>query len=112
MTEAKEYEMTNESINYQMTNLFDAGEGTNRDALLEDPENVFETNLENLLIAHTFAYSQKNHINQIFPILKAAMFHLIDQGSNKGKNFEKDIFYFENYIKAKILGQSIVEKEN
>lgn len=112
MTEAKEYEMTNESINYQMTNLFDAGEGENRTALLEDPENIFETNLENLLIAHTFAYSQKNHINQIFPILKAAMFHLIDQGSNKGKNFEKDIFYFENYIKAKILGQSIVEKDN
>ena len=112
MSEAKEYEMTNESINYQMTNLFDAGEGENRTALLEDPENVFETNLENLLIAHTFAYSQKNHINQIFPILKAAMFHLIDQGSNKGRNFEKDIFYFENYIKAKILGQSIVDKEN
>ena len=46
MTEAKEYEMTNESINYQMTNLFDAGEGENRTALLEDPENIFETNAD------------------------------------------------------------------
>lgn len=112
MTETKEYEYSNESLNYKMTNLFDAGEGDSRTALLEDPENVFDTNLENVLIAHTFAYSQKRHIDQIFPILKAAMFHLIEQGSNKGKNFEKDIQYFENYIKSKILGQSIVEKEN
>ena len=112
MTELKEYDATNEALNYQMTNLFSAGEGVNRVTLLEDPENVFDTNLENVLIAHTFAYSQKRHIDQIFPILKAGMFHLIEQGNNKGVNFEKDIAYFENYIKAKILGKSIVEKSN
>ena len=46
-----------------MTNLFSAGDGNGRTALLEDPENVFDTNLENVLIAHTFAYSQKRHID-------------------------------------------------
>lgn len=112
MSELKEYDQTNEILNYQMTNLFSAGDGAGRTALLEDPENVFDTNLENILIAHTFAYSQKKHIDQIFPLLKAAMVHLIEQGNNKGQNFEKDISYFENYIKAKILGKSIVEQEN
>lgn len=112
MSELKEYDQTNEALNYQMTNLFSEGDGNNRNALLEDTENVYDTNLENILIAHTFAYSQKRHIDQIFPILKAAMFHLIEQGNNKGQNFEKDIAYFENYIKAKILGKSIVEKDN
>lgn len=112
MSENKEYDQTNEALNYQMTNLFSAGDGDGRIALLEDETNVFDTNLENILIAHTFAYSQKRHIDQIFPLLKAAMFHLIEQGNNKGVNFEKDISYLENYIKAKILGKSIVEKEN
>ena len=112
MSELKEYDQTNEALNYQMTNLFSAGDGNGRIALLEDPENVYDTNLENILIAHTFAYSQKRHIDQVFPLLKAAMFHLIEQGNNKGQNFEKDISYFENYIKAKILGKSIVEKQN
>ena len=112
MSEIKEYDSTNEALNYQMTNLFSAGEGQNRTALLEDPDNVFDTNLENVLLAHTFAYSQKRHIDQVFPLLKSAMFHLIEQGNNKGQNFEKDISYFENYIKAKILGKSIVEKQN
>lgn len=112
MSEIKEYDQTNEALNYQMTNLFSAGDSELRTSLLEDPENVFDTNLENILIAHTFAYSQKKHIDQVFPLLKAAMFHLIEQGNNKGQNFEKDIAYFENYIKAKILGKSIVEKEN
>jgi hypothetical protein len=46
-----------------MTNLFSASDGERRIALLEDPENVFDTNLENVLIAHTFAYSQKRHID-------------------------------------------------
>jgi hypothetical protein len=46
-----------------MTNLFSAGDGNGRIALLEDPENVYDTNLENILIAHTFAYSQKRHID-------------------------------------------------
>ena len=112
MSELKEYDQTNEALNYQMTNLFSAGDGDGRTDLLEDPENIFDTNIENIVIAHTFAYSQKRHIDQIFPLLKAAMFHLIEQGNNKGQNFEKDISYFENYIKAKILGKSIVEKEN
>lgn len=112
MSELKEYDQTNEALNYQMTNLFSAGDGNQRIALLEDPENIFDTNLENIVIAHTFAYSQKRHIDQIFPLLKAAMFHMIEQGNNKGENFEKDIAYFENYIKAKILGKSIVEKDN
>jgi hypothetical protein len=40
-----------------MTNLFSAGDGKDRNALLEDSENVFDTNLENILIAHTFAYA-------------------------------------------------------
>jgi hypothetical protein len=61
-----------------MTNLFSAGDGNQRIALLEDPENIFDTNLENIVIAHTFAYSQKRHIDQIFPLLKAAMFHMIE----------------------------------
>ena len=112
MSEIKEYDQTNEALNYQMTNLFSAGDGKDRNALLEDSENIFDTNLENIVIAHTFAYAQKRHIDQVFPLLKAAMFHLMEQGNNKGQNFENDISYFENYIKAKILGKSIVEKQN
>ena len=42
---------------------------------------AFEHNMETLLYKHIFAYSVKNNIDSVFPMIKAAMIHIATQGS-------------------------------
>lgn len=94
---------------FKMTNYFDGGETDNRiDKIREFGIENFEHNLETLLLKHQFAYSVKDNIDAVFPLIKASMVHLGIQGSNRNTEFVNDRSYLEDYIKNKILNKSIV----
>lgn len=96
---------------YRMTNMFDGGEDvTKRMQKLESKGvDYFEHNLETLLYKHIFAYSVKNNMDSVFPMIKAAMVHLCTQGAIQNHKFSGDIDYFTNYIRNKIYNQSIID---
>ena len=60
-----------------MTNYFDGGETNDRiDKIRSIGIENLEHNLETLLLKHEFAYSVKDNIDAIFPLIKASMMHL------------------------------------
>jgi hypothetical protein len=64
------------------------GPGNNREqviseVLINNPSlglDFFERNLETLILKHKFAYSQQEHIDKVFPTIKAGMLHLATSG--------------------------------
>lgn len=50
-----------------------------------------------------FAYSVKENIDTVFPMIKAAMVHITSEGAMRNREFTDDIQYLEDYIKNKIL---------
>lgn len=99
---------------FRMTNLFDEGEESvkNRlEAIKRKGIHTFERNLELLLLKHDFAYIQQSNMDKVFPIIKAATIHLAQQGSNQNTTFERDMDYMQDYIKNKILNESIINPD-
>lgn len=97
---------------FKMTNAFDKGEDTTKrlEKLATGIEN-FEHNVETLVYKHMFAYSTKNNMDGVFPMIKAAMVHICTQGAIQNNLFSNDIKYFQNYIRNKIFNQSIVSEK-
>ena len=98
-------------ILYKMTNMFDQGEDTSKrlDKIKSIGKENLEQNLETLLYKHLFAYSVKNNMDGVFPMIKAAMIHISTQGAIQNKSFNSDIHYLQNYIRNKIFNQSIID---
>lgn len=100
---------------WEMTNYFDAGENEAvRLAWFSDANkgiSFFEHNLETLTLKHAFAFSMKENMDKVFPIIKAARMHLFMQGAIMNDNFEKDIKYLSDFIKAKIFNMSLAETD-
>lgn len=102
---------------WQMINMFSATEGTgnNREqviseVLINNPSlglDFFERNLETLILKHKFAYSQQEHIDKVFPTIKAGMLHLATSGIILNTQFAEDMDYLSNFIKNKIFNLSI-----
>ena len=67
----------------------------------------FETNLEMLSLKHEYAYLQKEEINKILPFMKALATHLANQSIILNDNFENDLNYIQNFIKAKIQNKKL-----
>lgn len=67
----------------------------------------FETNLEMLALKHEYAYVQKQEVNKIMPFMKALSIHLANQGIILNDNFENDLAYIKNFIKAKIQNKNL-----
>lgn len=67
---------------FDMGTMFDWGEGSNRKDILQNivarhgSFGILEHNLETLTLKHIFAYAVKENINKVFPIMKAAAYHL------------------------------------
>ena len=102
----------NTALLYKMTNMFDKGEQSPEVRIAKiKQEGIqnFERNLETLLLKHTFAYSVKKNVDSVFPMIKAAMVHITMQGAIRNTKFSNDIQYLEEYIRNKILNQSIVD---
>lgn len=96
---------------YSMTNLFDRGETTkSRLSYLNRDGNIHkvERNLEYLLLKHNFSYIQERNINEVFPMIKAASIHLQYQGAIRNIPFNDDLKYVDEYIRNKVLHQSII----
>ena len=96
---------------YQMTNMFDKGETdpeTRIAKIKQEGIQNFERNLESLLLKHMFAYSVKENVDSVFPMIKAAMVHITMEGAIRNTKFTSDIQYLDEYIRNKILNQSIV----
>lgn len=75
---------------------------TNRGGIQE-----FETNLEMLALKHEYSYIQKQEVDKIMPFMKALSIHLANQGIILNDNFENDLAYIKNFIKAKIQNKSL-----
>lgn len=124
---------TQQNINYaddrldqwEMINEFDAGEDDDiRNKMLneikDDDVNYsgtggiarFERNVETLLLKYSFAYSSKEHLDEIFPTLKAAMFSIVDCGIEINEKLSNDLIYLHKYIKNKVFNQSIVKPQH
>lgn len=111
--ESEEDQQEKSQLLYQMTNMFDEGQKTSRlDKIKLEGIQNFERNLETLLLKHMFAYSVKENIDTVFPMIKAAMVHITSEGAMRNREFTDDIQYLEDYIKNKILNQSIVDPKN
>ena len=96
---------------YKMNTMFDGGENPEirLKKIQEKGVDYFEHNLETLLYKHLFAYSVKNNIDGVFPMIKAAMAHICTQGAIQNHKFSSDIDYLSNYIRNKIYNQSIID---
>jgi hypothetical protein len=69
---------------FEMNNIFDSGESRERkDIIIKKGEKYFETNLETLLLKHDFAYTAKDKIDEIMPMIRAAMTYLAVTGSEQ-----------------------------
>lgn len=69
----------------------------------------FETNLETILLKHTFAYSAQKHIDKVMPLAKAAKIHLAVQGQLTNKQFTNSSNYISDYIKTKVKNEDITD---
>lgn len=70
----------------------------------ESKVDLYETNLEKLLLYSQFSLAMEKELNRIFPSLKAIVLSLSMQGVVQNDKFAKDVDYAINYIKNKILG--------
>lgn len=106
---------------WQMINMFSATEGQNNnreqviaDILVKNPSlglDYFERNLETIILKHKFAYSQQEHIDKVFPTIKAGMLHLASSGIILNEQFPKDMDYLSDFIKNKIFNLSIQDEK-
>ena len=96
---------------FSMTNLFDKGENPSKRIDKIDTMGIenFEHNVETLLYKHLFAYSTKNNVDGVFPMIKAALIHISTQGAIQNHTFTQDVSYLKDYIRNKILNQSIID---
>lgn len=72
--------------------------------ILEHNTDLYETNLEKLLLYSEFSTSMERELNKVFPSLKAIITSLSLQGTVQNMNFANDVNYALDYIKNKILG--------
>ena len=99
---------------FKMSNVFDWGESDKRlDKIKENGGvNAFEHNLEDLVLNHCFAYDLSKEMNKEMPMIKASALALSVQGTTQNTKasaggFQNIQEFIEDYIKAKVKGQSI-----
>ena len=100
---------------WEMQNSIDASKNpNNRDDIIALGGGIdnFEINLEMLALKHEYAYIQKNEINKVLPFVKALSIHLANQGIILNDNFENDLNYIQDFIKAKVQNKSLQNLES
>lgn len=107
-------EYKNAEFLFTMNNRFDRTEGKIKarlEAIDKKGAGFFERNLEVLAFKHTYAYESAKQLNEVFPMMKAAMAFLSNAGNTVNKTFENDVEYLTNYIKNSVKGQPIQKDE-
>ena len=101
-------EPNREETIWEMTNSIDINPENRKERItLGGGIENFETNLEMLALKHEYAYIQKQEVNKILPFMKALSIHLANQGIILNDNFENDLNYIQNFIKAKIQNKKL-----
>lgn len=111
---------------YEMVNRFESSFNPERrremlnEHMMQDPENpnnrivdlsFWEHNAEALRIGNKVASSMKEHLDQVFPMLKAIVMHLNFSGIIQNDRFEQDLSYATNYIKSKVFNMPLEDIE-
>ena len=101
---------------YEMNNIFDAGESSARERMLSKKEgaDLFEHNIETILLAHTYSYELRNQMSKEMPLIKASALALSMQGAGanlEDGNFDHLLDFIQDYTKGVIKNQSIVKKD-
>lgn len=73
--------------------------------------NYFETNLELLQLKFKSAYSMKDNMNKVFPLIKALYTHLTYQGIISNDKFTNDLQYINDFITSKIFNRPLDDVE-
>lgn len=99
---------TSENL-FEIKNRFSkSATAESRDKMIEQYGlDYFDYNLENLFLAHTYAVSEQKNLQNIIPMIKASMLHLITQGQNINKEFEADEKYIMDYVKTKLKHETL-----
>ena len=94
---------------WYMSSIFDYNEQDDirEHNLAKNGVDYYERNLSILVREHCFSYSLKNHINKVFPVLKACAFKLEMEGALLDRDFVQDLDYLHKFITAKVLNKSI-----
>ena len=92
---------------FEMNNVFTNGEDDkNREAaLIANGADYYEHNLETLLLEHDFAYVSKQHIDEVMPLIRAAVTYLAVRGTDTNISLDTDITYAQKYIKTAIKNE-------
>ena len=100
---------------FVMNNRFERTEGHVKErleAIEKKGAGFFERNLEVLAFKHTYAYESAKQLNDVFPMIKAAMGFLANSAKAVGKtSFKNDVEYLTDYMKSSVKGQTIYDKD-
>lgn len=103
---------------FKMNNIFDWGESDQRLDKIKKYGGVgtFEHNIEEILLNHCFAYELSKEMNKEMPMIKASALALATQGATQNSKESKGGFenlqqFIEEYIKARVKGQSISDEK-
>lgn len=92
---------------FEMNNMFMKTDDQRQQALDLHGKDYFETNLETLLLKFEFADVSKKKMDQILPMIKAAMVHLRIQEETNNTKLQNDTEYAQDYVKAVIHNMPI-----
>lgn len=82
-----------------------------REDLLVKDDSFFECNLETLLLNIEASYYTQKEVNEVMPIIKASVMHLLMQGANQNTKYSNEIDYLNDYITNKVKNESIIPEE-
>lgn len=107
---------------WEMTTRFDGGEDDktrmrllnelNADGTLKRPRGYYQNNLSELLIAHTFAYIQKEEIDRILPVYKAGQMFQVLSGLSQNKRYINSLKYLQDYVKVAIFNKPLISDKD
>lgn len=96
---------------FEMSNRFNKGESSERADYIEalGGTDFIDVDLETLLLKHTYAYKQKQIIDEIFPYIKAITIGINNQSLDQDQEFTNSLQYIKDYIQAVIKNESITD---
>lgn len=98
---------------YKMIDMFEySDKPINREEALSKHDSLFfETNLESVLYSYMFVKERKKVVDSIFPQIKATIVTMLDEAHYQNLDIPHDTGYMLDFIKAKILNQTLTPEK-
>lgn len=102
-----------ENALWEMSNRFAKSEGNYRLEYLKSLGSIesCETNLEELVLEHSFAYSQQKNLDEIFPMIRATMMNVAVNEYTQNVDLSQTFEYIGKYVRNKIFNQSLISDD-